>query len=152
MQTPSSKERAKQVLHKCLAVKCRKEFLGSIKTQYCRECKYVISKRYNSKPEIVRKGRLLMRRLRAMGVYRKHEKLRSTKRKYDLKAIAREKVRQALEHGILVKPKSCSSLVCEGDYKRIEAHHPDYTKPLQVVWLCTVCHSRVHRNRGEKES
>lgn len=35
---------------------------------------------------------------------------------------------------------------CErcGDEKSV-AHHEDYDKPLQVVWLCTPCHKQRHK-------
>lgn len=27
---------------------------------------------------------------------------------------------------------------------KVQAHHRDYSKPLDVVWLCTKCHRRLH--------
>jgi hypothetical protein len=29
---------------------------------------------------------------------------------------------------------------------RIVGHHPDYSLPLHIEWLCTPCHSAVHLN------
>ena len=55
-------------------------------------------------------------------------------------------VEAALMCGAIVKPNRCG--VCGrvvGDgFKRIEAHHPDYTNPLAVQWLCTPCHKVAH--------
>lgn len=46
----------------------------------------------------------------------------------------------AVRDGRIKKPKACSR--CNVKAKRIEGHHEDYTKPLEVIWLCTLCHRR----------
>ena len=32
--------------------------------------------------------------------------------------------------------------------KSIEAHHEDYSKPLEVVWLCKIHHNEIHRRKS----
>ena len=49
-------------------------------------------------------------------------------------------VRSALLSGNLTR-QPCS--VC-GSVKRIHAHHDDYSKPLDVIWLCPVHHRERH--------
>ncbi len=48
---------------------------------------------------------------------------------------------QAVKEGILIKPSACE--LCEKD-SPVVAHHTDYTKQLEVVWLCDFCHRRIH--------
>jgi hypothetical protein len=59
-------------------------------------------------------------------------------------------VRQAIKDGRL-KHKPCK--VC-GDEK-VHAYHKDYSKPLQVVWLCHSHHQKLHadiaRAKRDKE-
>jgi hypothetical protein len=61
---------------------------------------------------------------------------------------ARVAVRNAIRNGRLVKATECSE--CGSD-QLIEAHHEDYSKPLDVVWLCSTCHGRKHSG-AESES
>lgn len=44
--------------------------------------------------------------------------------------------------GAFKTPKRC--MKC-GDQKRLDSHHPDYSKPNEVVWLCRSCHMLAHR-------
>jgi hypothetical protein len=55
---------------------------------------------------------------------------------------AADAVYQALKRGKLVRPSSCEW--CGGTNRKIQAHHEDYSKPLEVIWLCIPCHSARH--------
>lgn len=48
----------------------------------------------------------------------------------------------AIQRGELVRPKICPR--CFRDDSPIHAHHADYSKPLDVEWLCARCHQRQH--------
>lgn len=53
----------------------------------------------------------------------------------------RAAVRRAVSSGALVRPEKCSRC---GSGGRIQAHHHDYDKPLDVEWLCASCHLERH--------
>ena len=57
--------------------------------------------------------------------------------------LARNKLRAAVRKGILIRPEACDQ--CGGVGQRIEAHHRDYDKPLEVEWLCSRCHGKTRR-------
>ncbi len=59
------------------------------------------------------------------------------------KALARGKVGRALKSGKLVKPEKCSE--CQVSSDSLDGHHDDYSKPLEVRWLCEPCHYKAHR-------
>ncbi len=60
---------------------------------------------------------------------------------YPEKQRAHGIIARALKAGKIVRPTICS--VCSKE-KRIEAHHPDYSKPLEVIWTCKQCHELFH--------
>lgn len=46
-----------------------------------------------------------------------------------------------------IKPEPCSKCSSEID---LNAHHEDYTKPLEIIWLCKKCHGLRHREINEE--
>lgn len=61
---------------------------------------------------------------------------------------ARLAVRWALKTGKMVKETNCA--FCNSD-QDIEAHHRDYSKKLEVVWLCRNCHAIHHAAEAIKQ-
>lgn len=51
----------------------------------------------------------------------------------------------AKRKGLLINPNQCQ--VCGVDNVKIFGHHFDYTKPLQVTWLCRNCHNDIHKRK-----
>ena len=63
-----------------------------------------------------------------------------------IKQNCRKMVQLALQFGMLIRPNHCSKC---GKEAFTEAHHMDYTKPLDVDWLCKQCHENEHHlNEG----
>ena len=55
------------------------------------------------------------------------------------KLRAKWQVRNYLKYGLL---KKLSCVVCGRE--KSEAHHPDYNKQVDVIWLCRLHHKRLH--------
>lgn len=64
---------------------------------------------------------------------------------------ARRVVEAAKAAGVLVNPQRCFGCGCNNSEHRIEAHHHDNTKPLEVIWLCTPCHRAMDARRRKHE-
>lgn len=45
-----------------------------------------------------------------------------------------------------IQPQKC--LVCKSE-NNLTAHHEDYTKPLDIVWLCRDHHNELHRRYNQ---
>jgi predicted HNH restriction endonuclease len=59
-------------------------------------------------------------------------------RKHPEVRIARNKAR--------ILPQGIVCQIC-GTMKDLQKHHPDYSKPLEVVILCRSCHEKLHRRK-----
>ena len=71
------------------------------------------------------------------------KKLKKYRKLFPERSLAHSKVRHALRSG---KLKRLPCEVC-GDEKS-QAHHHDYSKPLDVQWLCDFHHREWHRMNG----
>ncbi len=59
-------------------------------------------------------------------------------------AVYRTAVSGRYRDGMHLDRQPCE--VC-GDPKT-DGHHEDYSRPLEVRWLCRLCHARAHRSEG----
>ena len=64
---------------------------------------------------------------------------------------------QAIKKGVVERKTHCEACGDSGSFKdgrtKVQAHHTDYNKPLDVLWLCQKCHHEWHKNNRaiEKE-
>lgn len=125
--------------NKNICIKCKKENVPLVKTsktknrQYflCRECNTLKSKKY---------------RMTVSGKDKAYKSSYKSQKIHKLETRARQLVRYYLNKGEIIKPNICS--VCSLN-KKIYAHHHDYTKPLEVKWLCRSCHADIHRKLAQ---
>lgn len=59
-----------------------------------------------------------------------------------VKREARVQLGNALRDGRIKRPPECQ--ICAVSDDSLHGHHEDYTKPLDVIWVCTACHAFVH--------
>ncbi len=74
-------------------------------------------------------------------VKERRKNLRRSKGK-SLEERVRILTNRAIELELLTKPEKCSLCCASGD---VDAHHYDYSKPLDVFWVCPRCHGIIHR-------
>jgi len=58
---------------------------------------------------------------------------------------AHRAVANAIRSGALSQPDHCQRCLVQG---APQAHHDDHAKPLEVMWLCSICHAARHVELG----
>lgn len=104
--------------------------------QYCQPCRLIKIKGYKKKYDNSEKKRLASRRYFAKDENRP---------KYQ----ARWHVNEAIRKGTMIKPKKCEKDQKEG---KVCAHHYlgyDKEHRLDIIWLCSLCHSKIHMKGGD---
>jgi len=59
------------------------------------------------------------------------------------KSRAHNSAAKAVKKNLIVPKQECES--CGATGIKLQKHHEDYSKPLDVTWLCSVCHGIRHR-------
>lgn len=115
----------------------------------CKSCHSKTVKRTQNKDNLRRLKREWMRNSgysQRPHVKERHRKL-SLKYNKTNRAKARSILNHAIRDGKLTRPENCSS--CNRSDLKINGHHPDYNKPLEVLWLCSECHGKIHQTQSQ---
>jgi len=104
---------------------------------FCKVCKREKSRIYRAKNRENRNKS--NRQYRKQNRVNRWKYLKGWRDKHPEKHAAHIAVKNALKDGSL-KKKKCP--VCGAE--KVEAHHYDYSKPLDVVWLCKKHHRYTH--------
>lgn len=105
----------------------------------CKTCAKLDAKNHRAGPS--REYVLEYDRKRAVLPHRKEaakKTISDWNKKFPERKKAQSKVRWAIASGKLQK-QPC--FICG---EKAEAHHPDYSRPLDVVWLCSAHHKQAH--------
>ncbi len=111
---------------KCNTIKPASEFWISREGKILTYCKACGSKKFRTEA-----GKIKWR-----------EAMRRHRRKNPEKERARKAITDRVNSGSLVRPSSCERCL---KISKVHAHHADYSKPLEVKWLCQACHVEEHR-------
>jgi len=118
----------------------RDKRLKSGRRAYCIYCqrKWDNERYYRSKQRRYeeRKAQLQIPEIRV----RRQEWLKQYYWKRRDKFLALAKVKYALKTGRLIRPNYCEGCGIEC---KPQGHHDDYSKPLEVKWLCQKCHDEL---------
>lgn len=95
----------------------------------------------NKTPEEREKANARSRKWARENKERHYKNSKRSKERNPERQLAHQSVMWALRLGFLIKPDFCSK--CERKIK-VEGHHTDYKKPLEVIWLCRTCHLKEH--------
>jgi len=110
----------------------------------CKDCTKLRIRKYGKRPEVRKWDRERRRgvvRSQKTDRTRRNEQGKRWSKDNLHKRKAHGKVSAALKGGKIERPNMCSECLTTC---KPEAHHPDYNKLLDVVWLCTKCHAKKH--------
>jgi hypothetical protein len=124
-----------------ICIRCNQEF--EKKKRWGRHCKVCESalKRERRQQESPERTEARIAKQRALYVH-----YRETGRLSHRRLLVRHKewnrLKRAIKRGDVVRASACEA--CGRTTTRLCGHHEDYSKPLEVIWLCMRCHRYIH--------
>jgi len=114
---------------------------------------------YNNQYYHKNKTHILYRSAVYVKKYQRTKRYKELAKKYKLNYRKKHRLiflKQRKAQGILsyakklhkIKIKACRRC---GTFKNIQAHHPNYDKPLKVIWLCSKHHIQLHIKERNKK-
>lgn len=107
----------------------KRQYTKKYRVQYymCRDCNTELMQKYRK----TKNGMAIVRKAsyKSMDKHRKKQNCRAL-------------MNYHLRKGRIEKPKECS--MCHEE-KKLDGHHDDYSKPLEVTWVCRACHFQIHK-------
>lgn len=73
------------------------------------------------------------------------ERHKKDRQRYPEKHRARSALNHAVRDGRITKPECCEDCAEPTTSRDLHGHRKDYSKPLEVEWLCRDCHLDQHR-------
>lgn len=120
---------------------------------YCDKCRNTVYKEGRSirtilYPEVQREIERLINKEDYQRNPERHRLDTSLRKKLEPeKNRARSSLYYAVVTAKVHPPDSCS--MCD-KREKLQAHHSDYTKPLDVVWVCQPCHNLLERTEIQR--
>lgn len=115
------------------------------KKRSCKACQMTYQKKYRASPLYKEKSRIYFAKWNKENYSKRTSYIQEAtykwKEDHPGAMIAYLKVYRAVKHGVLKRPYRCEKCNIS---RRLCAHHKDYSKPLEVMWLCWSCHRREH--------
>jgi transposase-like protein len=112
-----------------ILIKASKSGSGNIQYYVCRECNAARKREYMTTEQ----GR---------------EKVKAAVKRSIAKMPQKHKAGLLLNYAVkldyIIKPKTCSNC---GKETRIDGHHFDYAKALEVIWVCHLCHMSLFHSK-----
>jgi hypothetical protein len=129
--------------------KCKECAKADTRKNYDTEKQYAYDLIRRERPERKAAAARYKKKARAADPERFREYHRQSRARHPEKQKPRWTLSNALRDG-RIKRQPCEKCGVSGKKNGrsiVHAHHEDYSKPLEVRWLCSKCHGREHRRR-----